>query len=180
MTETTPKKLVTAAAKLFRSQGYAATGIGEILAVAGVPKGSLYHHFPGGKEDLALASAQLAGAQLVQIVDAAFADATDYNAGVNVLAQVIADIFDRHGAWQLCPITATLLDGPRNARFQAAAGEIFGTLQHRGAAHARRFGFDEDAAALISRKVLTLLEGAWVLARAQGRSDPIRMLAQML
>ena len=53
MTEepTTRDRLVTAATRLFRQRGYDGTGVAEILAAAGVPKGSLYHYFPDGKDD---------------------------------------------------------------------------------------------------------------------------------
>lgn len=59
MTEepSTRDRLVQAATRLFRQRGYDGTGLTEILTEAGVPKGSLYHHFPEGKADLACAAA---------------------------------------------------------------------------------------------------------------------------
>ncbi len=48
--------IIAAAAKLFRRQGYAATGINEIADAAGAPKGSLYHYFPDGKDQIAEAA----------------------------------------------------------------------------------------------------------------------------
>ena len=49
-------RLIGAAAKLFQEKGYAATGLSEILDAASAPKGSLYHHFPGGKAELGAAA----------------------------------------------------------------------------------------------------------------------------
>jgi len=54
--ERTRKKLVDATAALLRRQGYHATGLSDIVAESGAPRGSLYFHFPGGKDELARAA----------------------------------------------------------------------------------------------------------------------------
>ena len=53
--------LIWAAAKLFRRQGYSGTGLRDILAASGVARGSLYHYFPGGKEQIGAAAVTAAG-----------------------------------------------------------------------------------------------------------------------
>ena len=55
---------VEATGELLRRQGYAATGLNEIVARSGAPRGSLYFHFPGGKQELALAAMERTGEQL--------------------------------------------------------------------------------------------------------------------
>lgn len=47
------EKAIEGAERLFRKQGYAATGLTEILEESGAPKGSFYFHFPEGKQQLA-------------------------------------------------------------------------------------------------------------------------------
>ena len=49
-------RILITAAKLFQQQGYHATGLNQIVAESGAPKGSLYYYFPGGKEELAVAA----------------------------------------------------------------------------------------------------------------------------
>src|SRR4051812_25766766 len=61
--------IVRAAATLFRRNGYAATGINEIAEVSGAPKGSLYHYFPNGKEQIAEAAVRFAGAGVVATLE---------------------------------------------------------------------------------------------------------------
>src|ERR1700754_3275268 len=56
--------LVDTAALLFRRQGYAATGVNQILETADVKAGSLYHHFPDGKQELAAAVVDRVGADI--------------------------------------------------------------------------------------------------------------------
>src|SRR4051794_17077584 len=57
----TKERLLDASGELFRRQGYAATGIKQILAEASAPFGSLYHHFPGGKEELGAEAVRRSG-----------------------------------------------------------------------------------------------------------------------
>ena len=64
MTLSTKDKLAWTAAKLFQEKGYNGVGLTEILTTAGTPKGSLYHHFPNGKADLALEAAEVIGVRL--------------------------------------------------------------------------------------------------------------------
>src|ERR1700730_2739714 len=61
--------LIDKAATLFRRQGYAATGLNQILAEAGVKPGSLYHHFPRGKQQLAAAVVETAGTRIEHLLE---------------------------------------------------------------------------------------------------------------
>jgi TetR/AcrR family transcriptional repressor of lmrAB and yxaGH operons len=60
----TKEKFIETASRLFEVKGYNATGLNEILAESGAPKGSLYYHFPKGKEQLALESINSAGEKI--------------------------------------------------------------------------------------------------------------------
>ena len=55
----TRQRMLDTAADLFQSQGYHATGLTQLTTAGGAPKGSLYFHFPGGKEQLAAEAVQL-------------------------------------------------------------------------------------------------------------------------
>lgn len=57
----TREKFIETASNLFEIKGYNATGLNEILQESGAPKGSLYYHFPNGKEEIALEAIKLAG-----------------------------------------------------------------------------------------------------------------------
>jgi TetR/AcrR family transcriptional repressor of lmrAB and yxaGH operons len=57
----TREKILTTAAFLFQKKGYHATGLNEIIKESGTPKGSLYYHFPNGKEELVAATIKLMG-----------------------------------------------------------------------------------------------------------------------
>src|SRR6204780_431956 len=66
----TRERIVGASAELMRLQGYNATGIKQIIAAAQAPFGSVYHHFPGGKEQLGAEAIRASGAIYAQLIPA--------------------------------------------------------------------------------------------------------------
>ncbi|WP_010304422.1 TetR/AcrR family transcriptional regulator [Kurthia senegalensis] len=63
---TTRQHLLDVASKLFHSQGYQATGLNQILKESGTPKGSLYHYFPNGKDQLVLEVVESSSLRLLE------------------------------------------------------------------------------------------------------------------
>ncbi len=169
-------KLAIEAGYLFQKKGYNGTGISEILAKVGVPKGSLYHYFPNGKSDLALAAAEIATAEVLRIIDASFANAKDYSDGVTTFCYKLAKYFDIHKGDIGCPVSATLHGGPDNAIFKSALDKTFTQWMDRLAAYATQLGQNEKDAMFNAQRLFLSLEGAWTLARARRDSDVIREL----
>ncbi|KIT14453.1 TetR/AcrR family transcriptional regulator [Jannaschia aquimarina] len=175
---TTPEKLIAAASQLFRVRGYAGTGIAEILKAAGVPKGSLYHHFPGGKEDLALACADVGGKVMLRMLDRAMADAETLEEALDVFAAGMERAFARHGDWRGCPVTSTLIDGGGPPKFAERARSIFADWEAAFADHYARLGASDPAA--LARASLTVVQGAWAQARAHDDAARMRDVAPIL
>src|SRR5437773_11903955 len=69
------EKTLLAATRLLRQQGYHGTALHDILQAGGSPRGSLYFHFPGGKEEIGEAALTLAGAAVAQAIAKAAATA---------------------------------------------------------------------------------------------------------
>jgi AcrR family transcriptional regulator len=61
MAVTTRERIVEAGAMLFRRQGWSGTGMKQIAAAAAAPFGSIYHFFPGGKDELSAEVIRTAG-----------------------------------------------------------------------------------------------------------------------
>jgi TetR/AcrR family transcriptional repressor of lmrAB and yxaGH operons len=172
----TREKLIVTAADLFRRRGFHGVGVAEILTAAGVPKGSLYHHFPKGKHDLALASAEWASRGMQRIIDDAFCDAKNFADGATTLCFKLAKFFDISGGWDGCPVSSILTDGPENDLFRQAVADAFEDWISRVAGHGERFGLAADTARAQGELLLVGIQGAWTLARAQKSSDPLRRL----
>lgn len=66
----TRARLLEVALLLFRQRGFHGVAVSDVLVAAGAPKGCLYHHFPGGKEQMAVAVIEAVAAQVVQLLAA--------------------------------------------------------------------------------------------------------------
>jgi TetR/AcrR family transcriptional regulator, lmrAB and yxaGH operons repressor len=177
---TTRGRLVATAARLFRQKGYNGVGLTEILVQARAPKGSLYHHFPNGKSDLAHAAADATSQGMIIIMDDAFRTAPDYPAGAATLCHKLAKLFDiTHGS-DTCPISAMLFDGPETNDFRDHADRIFRDWTASIAAHAVRLGTPPDRAPDDAEMLLIAIGGGWTLSRARGCADILRRVPQRL
>src|SRR5215472_13481257 len=77
MASGTRARIVQRSAELFRRQGYTGTGVKQIVAEASAPFGSVYHFFPGGKEQLGAEVIRWSGAIYGQLIDAFFEPGAD-------------------------------------------------------------------------------------------------------
>lgn len=172
----TQDRLKITAADLFRSRGYHGVGLNEILSKAGAPKGSLYHHFPNGKSDLALAAAEWAADGLSATIDDAFEAAGSYREGATTLCYKLAKLFDISGDWDGCPVSSILLDGPDNDAFRDYVNFTYDRWINQVAGHAERLGQPADQAHVNAEILMIGIQGAWVLARARRSSGVLRQL----
>jgi TetR/AcrR family transcriptional repressor of lmrAB and yxaGH operons len=168
-------KTLAAAARLFRQQGYHGTALHDILAAGGSPRGSLYFHFPKGKEEIGEAALTLAGEAVRQAI--AHAAATSENAEVFLirLARGMAADLEKSKFSEGCPIATTALE-------TAAQSDVLGTAT-RGAFQKweneikrglERFGMSAEEADLVATLVLSQLEGALLLARTYRSLAPMQ------
>ncbi|CAM2828941.1 TetR family transcriptional regulator [Mycobacterium intermedium] len=157
--------LLEKAALLFRRQGYAATGLNQILDEAGVKPGSLYHHFPQGKQQLATAVVDTAGAAIEQLLRTFLAS-----------GRPVADIVDR---WidllvaglngdqrDGCPIEPIATESVNAApEVRAAAARAFKSWCVAIEERLRAEDWPAADAAHAALAVVSLIEGALILSR---------------
>ena len=173
-------RFVDTAAGLFRRHGYHGVGLSQIIAVSGAPKGSFYHHFPGGKEELAEHTVRHAGAVIDKAIDEAFLGASSFAEGARALADRIADWFESSEWSDGCPITSIVLDTtPASERILRATQEVFEGWLARATGHAVRLGAEGDARTTATC-LLVALEGAWIVARVQRSREPFARAAALV
>ncbi len=172
-------QFIETAINLFRRSGYHAVGLTEIIAASGAPKGSFYHHFPGGKEELADYAVRGAGRVIAKAIDEAFLNAATFEDGAQTLAAKIANWCEASNFMIGCPITPMLLElTPVSTILSARVKEVFNGWGAEITKHAERLGVGE-ASGERAERLLIALEGAWLIARMRRSRAPLMMAARM-
>lgn len=174
-------RMIETAAILFRAKGYHAVGLSEILAESGAPKGSFYHHFPEGKEQLAESVIESSGVYILYLIDKAFVDAANPHQAVEAFVDTIAETFKRSDFQLGCPVTSFIIEmTPANDTIRTQIENILESWVQRMLLHANRFEASSTASLETAfRMQLAALEGAWLIARANKSVDPILMTKQL-
>lgn len=173
--------IVRAAATLFRRNGYAATGINEIAEVAGAPKGSLYHYFPDGKDQIGEAAVRFAGKGLVMTMEKLEQEHRTAAAMVQAYCRLLAGWMAKSGFRDGCPISTTLLESaPQSAGIALAGREAFANWRAVIARALARDGFSRAEARRLSTLTISAIEGSLILARVESSGEPIEDVARSL
>src|ERR1017187_3101868 len=110
-TSDTRVRLLEASAQLFRQQGYAGTGLKQITATGEAPWGSLYHFFPGGKEELGAAAVTHSGRRYLKLFDLVYArSGNDPAQSIQAFFRLSVDALDRSEFADGCPIATVALE----------------------------------------------------------------------
>ena len=160
--------LVESAALLFRRQGYAATGVNQILEAADVKAGSLYHHFPDGKAELAAAVVDGVGADIERLLCRFLASETPAAEVVEQWIDLLVAGLAGDGR-DGCPIEPIATESVHaSAQVRAASARAFARWCDAVAARLRSDGWTDAEADQTARAVIALIEGALILSRVAG------------
>ena len=173
--------IVRAAATLFRRNGFAATGINEIAEVSGAPKGSLYHYFPDGKDQIAEAAIRFAGAGLVATLEKLEQEHDSAASMIRAYCKLLAGWMAKSGFRDGCPISTTLLgSAPQSEALTAAGREAFDSWRAVIARALVRDGLGKAEAKRLATLAVSAIEGSLILARVEASSAPIDDVAKSL
>jgi TetR/AcrR family transcriptional regulator, lmrAB and yxaGH operons repressor len=172
-------KIVRAATELLRRRGYAATGINEIAELSGAPKGSLYHYFPDGKEQIAAEALRYAG----DLVHATILNLLRANQSPGDAARAYGKLL---GGWMAksaftdgCPVATTMLEiSPNVSAIVEAGGAALASWIDAFAEALEASGVPSDKARALARNAIMLFEGALILARVERSSAAIETAAE--
>jgi AcrR family transcriptional regulator len=181
VTTPTRERFLTETASLLRAQGYAATGVAQIVAAAQAPFGSLYHHFPGGKTELAAEAIRTSGAAYVALVPAIFDPAPDRLTGVRAFFAAAAEHLVETDYADACPIATVALEvASTNEPLRQATADVFDGWLDYGTAYFSGRGLPPTVARELTLAIVTALEGAFVLDQATRRTDALIMAGELV
>ncbi len=170
----TRQRLVEASAALLQRQGLTGTGIKQILADAGAPYSSLYHHFPGGKDELAAAAIRVSGSTYQALVEGVWDRAPDAISAVAAVFAVAAQTLESTDFAVACPIATVALEvAGTNEGLRIATAEVFEAWIAAGTARFASEGISADGSYTLAITVIALLEGAFILSQSLKDTGPV-------
>jgi AcrR family transcriptional regulator len=177
----TRERIVDASAELFRHQGYSATGVKQIVEAAQAPFGSLYHFFPGGKEQLGAEAIRVSGALYELLIPAVLDPAPDIVTGVRSFFAGAAEHLRDTDYEDACPIATVALEVSSSSEpMREACAEVFESWIRAGAARQGKADIRPERARELTIAMLCALEGAFVLARALRSTEPLEIAGEMV
>ena len=170
----TRARILGAGGELFRRRGFAATGLKAILAASDAPYGSLYHFFPGGKEELGVAVLRDGGDFYRVLVETYFAPGADVVDATRRFFEDAAVVVREHDYADACPIATVALEvASASEPLRRATAEVFERWITGAAARLARDGVAADRARELAILLFNLLEGAFVLSRASRSAEAL-------
>ena len=172
----TRARLLSSAADLFQRQGFNGTSIKQITDDADATTGSLYHFFPGGKDELAAEAITTSGAAYLALFQG-IADVPDMRGAdaIVLLFDGAAATLEQSDYVDACPIFTVAHEvASANESLRIACQRVFASWTAAAARLLRTSGVDDTRAAQLASTVVAALGGAFILARTAKNADHMR------
>jgi AcrR family transcriptional regulator len=177
----TRERIVDASAELLRRQGYAATGVKQIVTAAQAPFGSIYHFFPGGKEQLGAEAIRRSGALYELLIPAVFDPEPDLVKAVRLFFAGAAEHLRQTDYADACPIATVALEVSSTSEpMREACADVFQSWIQAGMPRFTAAGLSEAMARELVIGMIAALEGAFVLARATRSTEPLAIAGTLV
>jgi AcrR family transcriptional regulator len=165
--------MIRSAALLFRENGYSGTGFRDVIEHSGAPRGSIYHHFPDGKEQLAADTVAWAGSVVERQITRA-AEHGNPIAAVRIFVDAWREVLEDSNFRAGCPIAAVVAEADAGPTATAAAAAAFDRWQDLIARTLLDAGVRRTDARRLATLVVAATEGATLLCRARRDIRPLR------
>jgi AcrR family transcriptional regulator len=170
--------MVRSAASLISSRGVSGTSLSDVLTDSGAPRGSIYHHFPDGKRQLAEDAIRLTSGRVLAYLSAGSNDSASEALArfIGLWRQVVVTSQGSAG----CVVAGVAVDTVDDAELMHVVRATFRSWADALAEQFTAAGVPADRAAPIAQAALAGMEGALILCRAEGNSEPLDAVAAEL
>lgn len=173
--------MIETTAHLMERQGYSGTGLNQILRESNAPRGSLYYHFPEGKEGLATEAILHRARGMSQNVMTQLASHSDPRKAVAAFIDSMIAHADETNCAGGAPIAAVALEASTTSEtLRQACAQAYEMLQAPFAQKLRRAGLTEETAVSLATHITAALEGAIVLTRVRQSTLPLKAAKRQL
>ncbi|MER9439738.1 TetR/AcrR family transcriptional regulator [Mesorhizobium sp. M0618] len=178
MANDTRTRILETTGLLLRQRGYHGTSLNDILSASGAPRGSLYFHFPGGKDQLVIEVTRASVADVTERLGEALAAEKDLAVAVHHIYQSVGRMLEDNQFSLGCPVAPVVLDSPTDVPelaelCRSAFEQWIGLLRDAFV----RAGVPERRAHALALLVESSLEGLMVIARATRDRAPVQAVA---
>ncbi|MES2317313.1 MAG: TetR/AcrR family transcriptional regulator [Pseudomonadota bacterium] len=175
------QRLIDAMTDAMQRRGLHGSGLTELLAAARAPKGVLYHHFPGGKTELAVAAVDATVERLCDLLDQRMGAGNEPAAALMAWINGAQKRLAASGYERGCPLATIALETTADdVEIRAALGAGFARVRVRIAAALLASGYEAGAADSLSALILAAYEGGLLQARAAGTPEPMNLVGEAL
>lgn len=177
----TKTRLTESMLQLIQTSGYSGTGLNAVIDHAAAPKGSIYFHFPGGKEDLGVAAVELAAKEFETLIAEAAISAGSAAAAARVAIEALATIVSGSNFRLGCPVSVVTLEmGAESERLRRACAAAFEAWIAPTSALLEASGVDAKEARSLATVVVSMIEGAVIVSRAMQSTQPLDSAADVV
>lgn len=175
----TRDQIIQTTCDLIELQGYHATGLNQILKESGSPKGSLYYHFPGGKEELAAESVRHVGEVVLNRIRENLEQIEDPAEAIQRFILNVAHHVELSGFRAGGPITTIALEtASTSVRLREECQRIYSGWQTAFADKLVQGGMSRERAHSISILIIASIEGGVILCRTEQSRNPLEKVAE--
>jgi TetR/AcrR family transcriptional regulator, lmrAB and yxaGH operons repressor len=169
----TRHRLIRTTSRLLRKQGYGATGLNQVMAEAQAPKGSMYFHFPGGKEELAAAAVDYFAERVMRRLEDGLAEADTVGEAVATFFDDYVEHFHRTNFCEGCAAATVALDAASaHEALAAATGRAFRGWIDRFAEALEAEGRSPAEAHRLATLIVVAIEGTVVIGKGERSTEP--------